>query len=169
MASTTIADSASSITTPSTTSLPAPSSTTTGVRGPGDFEGQRYDFGAITKLNLADGVYSVTFDRQQLYTDDGSLQSGTDFSEEPILFGNTDVPYINETTRTRRFVLAQDVEVLRIADPVPCASDEVVADPIWEPIEIEALMNGAWKDRLMDTLTFSTDGDVTRIRLSTGC
>jgi len=135
----------------------------------GDYDGQLYDFGAITEVNRTGSSVEVIFNRQQLYTDGGKLQSGSQFSQEPIVYGNTDVPYVDDSTKTRRFVLAPDAQVLRIADPIPCASDEIIADPVWANTGVDALVAGNWKDRLEDTLSFRSDGLVDQVRLSSGC
>ena len=135
----------------------------------GDYEGQLYDFGAITDVRTEGEVVVVVFNRQQLYAEDGTLLSGRDFNEEPILYGSTDVPYIDDSATTRRFVLSPTVRVLRIADPVPCASDDAPADPIWDELPVEDLLAGAWLDRVMDTLSFDQTGVVSQVRLSTAC
>jgi hypothetical protein len=135
----------------------------------GDFEGQRYDFGAIVLVESVDGEVWMQFNRQQLYQDDGSLASGADLQAEPIVYGSTDVPYIDESPLLRRFVVAPDATVLRIEDPIPCASDEDPAEPTWEELTPQDLLDGAWEDRTMDSLTFGMDGRVSQVRLSAAC
>lgn len=167
---------------PATTAAPmtTPPSTTTDMASTtqaaptsdddvGDYEGQRYDFGEITAVRREGSGVVLIFNRQQVYTDDGSLVSGTDLTEEPVLYGNTDMPYVDQSKATRRFVLADDAVVLRIADPVPCASDDEPAPPVWDELAIDELVSGAWKDRLMDSLTFDARGRVSQVRLSTAC
>jgi len=153
-----------------TTVAPAHGSTTTEPSSDvGDFEGQRYDFGEIIEVRRDGRLVVVIFNRQQVYTEDGSLHSGADLTSEPVFYGNTDMPYVDESKATRRFVLAEEAKVLRIADPVPCASDENPAEPIWDELSVDDLVAGAWRDRLMDSLSFNADGKVGQIRLSTGC
>lgn len=135
----------------------------------GDYEGQLYDFGVITAVEGSGGVVSIEFNRQQLYADDGTLMSGRDFNEEPIIYGNTDVPYVDDSPEVRRFVLAPTATVLRIADPVPCADGSGPAEPVWEEITVDDLYRGAWQDRTEDTLSFDLSGLVTQVRLSTSC
>ncbi len=135
----------------------------------GDWEGQLYDFGVITAVNGSGGVVSLEFNRQQLYADDGSLLSGPDFTEEPIVYGNTDVPYVDDSAQIRRFVLSPTARVIRIADPVPCADGSGPADPVWEEITVDDLYRGAWRDRTEDTLSFDLSGLVSQVRLSTSC
>lgn len=136
---------------------------------PMDYEGQQWDFGLLTDVVNPDGVVMVSFDRVQIYTDDGSLQSGKDLDSEPIIFGNTDVPYVNDNPEIRTFVLADDPQILRIADPIPCASDEYPAEPTWVSISVDELVGGAWRDRVMASLTFDQRGLVSRLRLSAAC
>lgn len=135
----------------------------------GDYEGQLYDFGQVTGVTGSGGVVRIDFNRQQLYAEDGSLLSGPDFNEEPIVYGNTDVPYVDDSPQIRRFVLSPSVRILRIADPVPCASDEDFSDPVWQEITVDDLVEGAWVDRLEDSLSFDQTGLVSQVRLSTAC
>ena len=154
----------------STTTTAAP--TTTGAPGGtdvGDFAGERFDFGEIKGVKRLGDRVEISFNRQQLYADDGSLQSGTLFTSEPIVYGNTDVPYVDDSPKLRRFVLAPDARVLVIGTPVPCASDEVVAQPTWNPMSLDELVAGGWTQDLEDSLTFGADGHVTQVRLSTAC
>lgn len=162
---------ATGTTTDSDTTTPRGTATTVPAEGndPMDYEGQLYDFGEITDVISQDGVVMIRFDREQLYADDGTLQSGKDFTSEPIVYGNTDVPYVNDSPAIRTFVLADDPQILRIADPIPCASDEFPAEPVWKPISTSELVDGAWRDRLMDSLTFDRNGLVARVRLSGAC
>jgi len=135
----------------------------------GDYEGQLYDFGQITAVQRRAAGVVVVFNRMQLYMDDGSLRSGTDFNEEPIVYGNTDVPYVDESSKSRTFVLAPDAVVVRLADPLPCFYDEHPTDPVWNPIPVAELLSGSWKDRTQDTLSFRQDGLVSQVRLSAAC
>ena len=63
-----------------------------------DWDGVRYDFGRITGLSSNENEDLLTFDRYQLYGDDGELQSAPDFTEEPIVVGNSDLPWVNDNT-----------------------------------------------------------------------
>ena len=135
----------------------------------GDFAGERFDFGELKGVQRSGGQVVISFNRQQLYAEDGSLQSGTQFTTEPIVYGNTDVPYVDDSPKVRRFVLAPDARVLVIGRPVPCASDEVVAQPIWNAMSLDDFVRGGWVDDLEDSLTFGPDGHLTQVRLSTAC
>jgi hypothetical protein len=148
----------------------SPATTSVGAgRDRGDFEGQRFDFGAIASAREHGGTVSIEFNRQQVYLQDGSLVSGTQLTEEPVIYGSTDVPYVDQSPTLRRFVLAPDARVLRIADPIPCASEEPMADPVWKELTPTDLVAGAWHDRLMDSLSFGRDGLVHQVRLSAAC
>ncbi len=141
----------------------------------GDYDGATFDFGGITGATSAGGVVSIEFDRYQLYSDIADaqgnpvLKSGKDFTEEPIVYGNTDVPYKNDSNKLRRFVLSPTVTLLQIAQPPPCASDENMAAPVWNIITMDQLLGGAWKIGGEDSLTFGTDGLVSQVRLSSAC
>lgn len=141
----------------------------------GDYDGATFDFGGITGATSTGGVVSIEFDRYQLYGDaldatgEPVLKSGKDFTEEPIVYGNTDVPYKNDSNKLRRFVLSPDVRLLQIQQPAPCASDEFMAAPIWNTITMDQLLGGAWKVGGEDSLTFGTDGLVSQVRLSSAC
>ena len=150
--------------------------TTTTIAGPtnlGDYKGQKFDGGFVKGVTRTGPVVQISFDRYQVYVGqpDGQyvLRSGAELTTEPILFGNTDVPYVNDNPKLRTFTLAPDVTILRIADPVPCASDDPRADPVWQSITVADLEGGSWKDRQEDSLTFDPSGLVKQIRLSTGC
>ena len=141
----------------------------------GDYDGATFDFGGITAVDSTGGVISIEFDRYQLYADDLDangdlvLKSGKDFTAEPIVYGNTDVPYKNDSPKLRRFVLSADVTLLQIGQPVPCASDEVMTEPVWNTITTEQLLGGAWKVGGMVSLSFGTNGLVSQVRLSSAC
>jgi hypothetical protein len=147
--------------------------TTTSVPGAatdvGDYEGQRFDFGVITRAESVDGSVWIEFNRQQLYREDGTLMSGTQLTEEPVLYGSTDVPYVDDSPKLRRFVLAPDARVLRIEDPIPCASEPDQPPPVWSTHRPDVLVEGAFRTRAMDSLTFGTDGRITQVRLSSAC
>ena len=120
-------------------------------------------------MESVDGAAWIEVNRQQLYQEDGSLASGAQLTEEPILYGSTDVPYVDDSPKLRRFVVAPDATVLRIEDPIPCASDDPPGDPVWTDVGVDGLLGGAWRDRTMDSLTFGPDGRVTQVRLSAAC
>lgn len=151
------------------TTAPPPTTASGGAVDAGDYEGQLYDFGEIKAVTRSGAAVSISFDREQIYDDSGNLVSGTQLTQEPVIYGSTDVPYVNDSTKLRRFTLASSVRVLRIDDPVPCASDDPPGTPSWRQLSVDQLVAGAWHDRLMDALTFGPDGLVTQVRLSTAC
>lgn len=136
----------------------------------GDYEvGLRYDYGVVTAVRReADDQISVQFNRQQLHTDDG-LRSGTQLTAEPVVYGNSDVPWVDDNDRLRRYVLAPDAEVLRLADPAPCGGGPEPAGPVWQSLGVRGLDSGALSGRTQDALTFDETGRVSRVRLSTSC
>jgi len=160
----------------STTSAPttsAPTTSTPGALSVGDYEGQQFDGGFVKGVTRTGDVVQISFDRYQVYVaqPDGqyALKSGTELTEEPILYGNSDVPYVNDNPKLRTFTLAPDVTILRLADPVPCGADDRPTDPVWQSITVAALEGGAWTDRQEDSLVFNPAGLVRQVRLSSGC
>lgn len=160
---------------PATTGAPADD---TATAGRGDWTDERYDFGTISSVERVDGHVEIVFDRQQLYSEQGDLQSGSQFTEEPILTGNTDAPMVNENDQLRRYVVAPEADLLRVHLPQPCAdgTNEDV-EVTWDIISEDDLVAGATEvstPESVDTftqvaLTFDATGLVTRVRLGAGC
>ena len=159
----------SATTAPTTTAAPA--TTTTSATGAEDWDGVRFDFGIIDRIDRTeDGRTLVVFDRTQIADD--PPRSAPDFTEEPIYFGNTDVVYLNDNPRLRTYVAARTVEVLRLANPQQACSGltDERQPPVWRSISVDDVVDGAlWEDFDQVALTFDADGRVTRIRLSSGC
>lgn len=161
----------------STTRAPddaTPASTASTAPGPvdtGDWDGTRFDIGIVDRIDRTeDGRTLVVFDRVQLETEDGRKEAAA-FDEEPIVYGNTDYPFVNENTRLRTYVVAPDVEVLVLDNPraVCPGGDADPADPVWRPTTVDAAVDtSVWSDFQQVSLTFS-GGLVARIRFSTGC
>ena len=161
----------STTTTRANTAAPATTTTTTSATGAEDWDGVRFDFGIIDRIDRTeDGRTLVVFDRTQIADD--PPRSAPDFTEEPIYFGNTDVVYLNDNPRLRTYVAARAVEVLRLANPQQACSGltDDRQPPVWRSISVDQVVDGAlWNDFDQVALTFAADGRVTRIRLSSGC
>jgi hypothetical protein len=150
-----------------TTASPAPAGTSA-VR---DWDGTRFDIGRLDRIDRTeDGKTLVVFDRMQLDQGTG-LKSGKDLTAEPIVYGNTDMPLVNDTTRLRTYVATPGMEVLRLANArETCVDLMTPRPPRWEPATVDQVVDQSlWKDYPQVSLTFSTDGFVSRLRLSTGC
>ena len=136
-----------------------------------DWDGVRYDFGRITGLSSNENQDLMTFDRYQLYGDNGKLQSAPDFTEEPIVVGNSDVPWVNENPKERTYALDPDAEVLNLANPgkIQCGGNDKTERPAWKSSTVDDLFAAGIPDSDQVSLTFSDAGKVTRIRISQGC
>lgn len=165
---------------PGTTSPPstsgAPGATVppaSGAPGPAirDWDGTRFDFGTLDRIDRTeDGRTLVVFDRMQVETGQG-LKSGKDLTTEPIVFGNTDAPFANDSPALRTYVARSGIEVLRLANPREHCTDEGTSPPPrWEPVTVDQVVSQSlWDEYPQVSLTFSTDGYVSRLRLSSGC
>jgi hypothetical protein len=113
----------------------------------------------------------IEFDRYGLVADAGPIESA-DLTSEPIIYGNTDVPYVNQNPATRRFALAEGAELLVLSNEREAGNcdfeDRPDIDPIWSALslaELETLDMGPTQT----SLTFDDNGLVTRVRVSYGC
>lgn len=151
-------------------------STTTAVsipEGAEDWDGTRYDVGIVDRIDrLEDGRTIVVFDRVQLETEDGRKEAAA-FDEEPIVYGNTDQPFVNENTRLRRYVVSPQVEVLVLGNQREvCPGGDADPQPaMWDGSSVDAAVDGSlWERYQQVSLTFdAATGHVTRIRFSTAC
>lgn len=136
-----------------------------------DWDGVRYDFGRITGLSSNDNQDLMTFDRYQLYGDNGELQSAADFTEEPIVVGNSDVPWVNDNPQERTYVIAPDAEVLTLANrgEFECGGNGQTGRPAWQSNTVDDLFAAGTPQSDQVSLMFGDDGRVTLIRISEGC
>ena len=163
----TTAASATTAATAATTSAPP-----TGPAGGNalDWDGVRYDFGRITGLSSNENEDLLTFDRYQLYGDNGELQSASDFTEEPIVVGNSDLPWVNDNPKERTYVIDPEAEVLTLANSgrLECGGNEGEA-PEWQSGTVDDLFAAGTPDSDQVSLMFGGDGRVTLIRVSESC
>ena len=136
-----------------------------------DWDGVRYDFGRITGLSSNENQDLMTFDRYQLYGDNGKLQSAPDFTEEPIVVGNSDVPWVNDNPQERTYVIAPDAEVLTLANrgEFECGGNGQSGSPAWQSNTVDDLFAAGTPQSDQVSLMFGDDGRVTLIRISEGC
>ena len=141
------------------------------VSGTRDWDDARFDFGRIERVHREDDELLVDFDRTQLVTDGGGRASGPDFTEEPVVVGNTDEPTVNENRRLRTYAVRPDAEVLVIDNLFDtCSDSEQPAPPRWRRLRLDELTGShLWADYTQVSLTFDPDGLVMRVRLSRGC
>ena len=162
------------VTTTSTTARPATSMTKPAADPPAssqaptdslDWDGVRWDFGAVLSVDTT--ARTIEFDRYTLYGDEAA-----DLTSEPIVYGNTDMPYLNQNPATRRFALAEDAELLELLNEREAGNcdfeDRPDIDPIWGSISVVELAN-IDPGPTQTSLTFDAAGLVTRVRVSYGC
>lgn len=167
-----------SIVTVPATAAPAPTVATVPTSTPSpttgsalDWDGVRYDFGRITRLSSNENEDLITFDRYQLYGDDGELQSAPDFTEEPIVVGNSDLPWVNDNLKERTYVIDPEAEVLTLANlgEIQCGGNDRTEQPAWQSGTVDDLFAAGTPESEQVSLMFSDEGQVTLIRVSESC
>lgn len=153
-----------------TTAPPVSPAPTANAEDALDWDGVRYDFGRITGLSSNGSQDLLTFDRYQLYGDDGELQSAADFTEEPIVVGNSDLPWVNDNPKERTYVIDPGAEVLTLANSgrLECGGNQGEA-PEWQSNTVDDLFAAGTPDSDQVSLMFSDAGKVTLIRVSESC
>lgn len=166
--------------------------------GPLDWDGGRWDVGNVMSINRDGDRLVVILDRYQMYqsqpgSDEYSLRAGKRLLREPFVVGNSDTPFVNDSSRLRSYVLAADanVEWISNVDQI-CASvrgdkeNDGVSDtrqkaaPRFERWDVDRLVedsldaedlngSGAKYDGRQDVLTFNDSGQVVRLVFSRGC
>jgi hypothetical protein len=155
----------------SSTAMTTPTSPPTTRAGAGDWEGFHWDYGVIDRIDRTeDGRTLIVFDRGEL-PGATSNQSVDDFTEEPIVYGNTDLGMVNENPKLRTYVADDAVEVLRITNlRDTCADRDNPAKATWGKVTIDDVVDDSlWDQYRQVSLTFDVTGRVLRIRLSSGC
>jgi hypothetical protein len=129
------------------------------------WEGQKYDFGIVERVEQRRGEWVVVFDREQLRNDRG-VRSGPTLTEEPVVIGDLgDVRIDNSSRQLRTFGVADGATVLRLSSTWTCAQPM----PVWDHLSILDLARTGPGDDVRAALSFDADGQVTQIRLSRGC
>ena len=166
--------------------------------GPLDWDGGRWDVGNVVSIKRDSDGLVVVVDRYQMYqresgSDEYAPRAGKRLISEPFVFGNSDTPYVNESSRLRSYVLAADAQLQWISnvDEV-CAglqgneNTDGVSDfrqkpaPKFERWDVDRLVadsldtedlngSGAKYDGRQDVLTFDHHGQVVRLVFSRGC
>jgi hypothetical protein len=150
---------------PTTTSGP-----TTTVAAAGDWDGATFDVGKVSARTKVGTQEAISFDRWSYTAPDGTLADGTHLKTEPAIGWWQTTPFSNVQVRNRTFVLAPNVQVMTLDEAGRAAACTTPPPPTpavtWKPSDLSAL--GADPDA-MDVLTYSTTGEVTRIRITHGC
>ena len=135
-----------------------------------DWDGVHYDFGRITAVRRLGSNVVIDFDRVQLLTENGP-KSAPDFTEEPILVGNSDVETQNGSTKTRAYVLEPQAEVLTLANrlTLDCGGRPDGDPPQWRTGDVASLVASGPPDSEQVALTFDADGHISRVRVAESC
>jgi hypothetical protein len=137
----------------------------------GDWDGAEFDVGVIQQVGELSGYQTIDFDRYSYEDPELGVTDASAFTEEPIAYWWTESPFVNVQEQLRTFILADDVEVLVLSDDgVDQACDEAGPEPTptWVPVGVSYLDQPAATEDIA-SLTYSADGEVTRIRFTHGC
>jgi hypothetical protein len=137
----------------------------------GDWDGAEFDVGVISRVGELGGYRTIDFDRYSYQDPERGVVDATALDEEPVAYGWTDSPFVNVQEQLRTFVLADDVEVLVLggdAADMACGESGRRPSPTWVPAGVSYLDQPAATEDIA-SLTYSDDGQVTRIRFTHGC
>lgn len=125
--------------------------------------GLRYDLGRVVEFEETDDGVVVVFDRYQL--PDGTF--GPTLADEPSIVGASDVGFVNENPKLRRYPVAAGAATL-IADPawleMTCAGEAAGA-----PRYVEGVLIDLLPTLPTVSLTFDSGGHVIVVRDQSGC
>jgi hypothetical protein len=164
-------------TTPTSTAASTPTETTSPAGTAevpelvGDWDGAEYDVGVIQQVGELGGYRTIDFDRYSYEDPDRGVLDATGFTDEPIAYWWTESPFVNVQEQLRTFVLGDDVEVLVLSDDGAdraCDGRGPRPSPTWVPVGLSYLDQPAATEDIA-SLTYSEDGQVTRIRFTHGC
>ncbi|MET0459388.1 MAG: hypothetical protein ABW195_09070 [Ilumatobacteraceae bacterium] len=157
----------------STTTTTAGTTTTSVRASVGDWDGARFDAGTIAAVTDVAGAAALSFDRYSYAVPGAGTVDAGGMQAEPVAAWWRQSPFSNVRAQLRTFVLAPDVEVLTLdesgraaacTDPPPATPPT----PRWDTADDSALRGSAVAGAIA-TLTYSSTGQVTRIRLTHGC
>jgi hypothetical protein len=159
---------------PAATSTPAPAATTsTTIEPSGDWDGASFDVGTVVAVTDLAGRRAISFDRYSYTQPGGQTVDAAGLRAEPLVAWWRVSPFSNVRVQLRTFMLADDVEVLTLdpagraaacVDPPPAAPPA----PRWNATTVDALAGPAAPTTIA-TLTYSSTGEVTRVRFTAGC
>lgn len=139
----------------------------------GDWDGARFDIGAIERVGDLDSFRTIDYDRFSYQHPTIGLVDAAGFTEEPVPYWWVDDPLQNNQSTEREFVLTPDVELLALAESgeeQACAEPRpaILPSPVWEGVDISFLDTRAARDAVA-VLTYNANGAVSRIRFTSGC
>jgi hypothetical protein len=137
----------------------------------GDWDGAEFDVGVVADVGELGGYRTIEFDRYSFRDPERGVIDAAGFVEEPIAYGWTESPFVNVREQLRTFVLADDVEVLLLSGAAAgrsCLDRRPLPSAEWVDVGVSFLDQPAATDDIA-SLTYSEDGQVTRIRFTRGC
>ena len=139
----------------------------------GEWDGAGFDAGVIETVSEQSGYTTIGFDRYSFNHPEQGTIDAVAFEEEPVAAWWRTSPYTNVRVLARTFILDPDVEILVLAEAGrgrACAepAPAVPPEPAWEEGDIGILDEPAAAARIA-ILTYSSTGQVTRIRFTAGC
>ena len=158
---------------PSTTVTTVAAVTSAAVDADGDWDGARFDLGAISPPTSVGAMDTVTLDRWSYAAPDGRLLDALTFETEPVVAWWHDSPFVNVNPRPRTFVLAPDVQVQLVdqADRATACAVPPSAEPFtatWKQATVADLSDPA-NTGTVAIITYGETGQISRIRLTRGC
>jgi hypothetical protein len=173
VATTTTPSSGTTLTSTTVTTVAVTGVIGTAVDTDGEWDGARFDLGAISALTKVGTMDAISLDRWSYLAPDGRQLDALTFDSEPVVAWWRASPFVNVNPRTRTFVLAPDVDV-QLVDPTgrttACAEPPPAAGPTpsWTPATVAALSDPA-NTGTVAIITYGETGQITRIRLTRGC
>lgn len=140
----------------------------------GEWDGAAFDIGRIIDTDMIDDLYvAIDFDRYTYLDPAIGPVDAAGLRSEPAPYWWADPPFENNNPSTREFVLAPNVELVRLS---PAGDDAACTDPppvplptpIWEGVDISFLDTNAARQSYA-ILTYAPTGAVTRVRFTHGC
>ncbi len=168
------------------------------VVGPLDWHGGRWDVGNVVSFVRDSQGVIVVLDRYEMWQfEEGWLSeppsappparyAGKTLIRYPLVVGNTDTPFLNESSKLHSYRLANNAEVVRVSnlfdicDRFDRGADYDEPDPAFDDLDVDDLVaasvgtddlngSGAKYDGRQDALTFNDAGRVVRLVFSGGC
>jgi|GEM_PF-4922626 len=151
---------------------------------PLDWDGTHWDAGNVVGVTQEGGEWVVTFDRYGLYGDGDGLKEAKQLTREPLVYANSDYPYVNQNPKLRRYLLAPNAQVLEIANTHEICRARFAQPPQkpeaprFVPVDVAKLVATSKRGDLaapgltargQDALTFDGSGRITRMVFSGGC
>lgn len=113
----------------STTTVAASVRSATDRAGSGDWEGQRWDLGLISDVDLAQGT--IEFDREQIVDPNGTFQSGPTITSEPMIRRPSELKNENRDCAPSCSAPTSSCSVRRISPIAPPPRPQTGSPSLW--------------------------------------